>query len=256
MRKILAAKSALLILLGVLVIQTSNQIVRAGVPVIDVAGLVQKTIIAIEEITQTLQQVEEYRVQLTQYENQLRNTMNPDTWIWDEAQSTINELRNAVDTIRGYKNTFGSLDSYLGKFKDLNYYKTNPCFTGQGCSDIQRTQLLQTRSLGSESMKKANDALFKGLDLQQEALQFDARQLERLQGAAQTADGQVQAIQYANQLAGNQANQLLQIRSLLLTQQNASTSMLQAEVDRTAQESASNQKLRKSFYSPSPIREW
>ncbi len=70
----------------------------------------------------------------------------------------------------------------------------------------------QNRNLASESQKKANDALFKGLEQQQRNLTADARQLERLQSAAQGATGQMQAIGFANQLAANQANQLLQIR--------------------------------------------
>jgi P-type conjugative transfer protein TrbJ len=79
----------------------------------------------------------------------------------------------------------------------------------------------QNRRLASESQKKANDALFKGLDQQQDALTADARTLQRLQGKAQGATGQMQAIGYANQLASQQANQLLQIRGLLIAQQNA-----------------------------------
>jgi hypothetical protein len=79
----------------------------------------------------------------------------------------------------------------------------------------------ENRRLASESQKKANDALFKGLDSTTGSLKADARTLERLQSAAQGASGQMQAIGYANQLASQQANQLLQIRGLLIAQQNA-----------------------------------
>lgn len=41
--------------------------------------------------------------------------------------------------------------------------------------------------LASESQKKANDALFKGLDKQQTNLTADAATLQRLQSAAQGA---------------------------------------------------------------------
>jgi P-type conjugative transfer protein TrbJ len=63
-------------------------------------------------------------------------------------------------------------------------------------------------------------------------LKADARQLERLQSAAQGANGQMQAIGYANQLASQQANQLLQIRGLLIAQQNAMATKMQADADR------------------------
>ena len=65
----------------------------------------------------------------------------------------------------------------------------------------------------------------------------------RLLRNPQSADGQLAAIGYANQLASNQSNQLLQIRSLLIAQQNAVASQMQAEADREAQYQASRERL-------------
>jgi len=107
-----------------------------------------------------------------------------------------------------------------------------------------------------ETPKKANDALFKGLDKQQDSMESDARQLQRLQSAAQGASGQMQAIGFANQLASNQANQLLQIRGLLIAQQNAVATRNQVLADREAQEAASGEQLRKGDYRASPARSW
>lgn len=90
-----------------------------------------------------------------------------------------------------------------------------------------------------------------GLDQQQDNLASDARQLERLQSAAQGADGQLAAIGYANQLASNQANQLLQIRSLLIAQQNAEAARLAAELDANARGEARERQMRTWNYQPS-----
>ena len=68
-----------------------------------------------------------------------------------------------------------------------------------------------------------------------------ARQLERLQSATSTADGQVKAIQYANQLASHQSNQLLQIRGLMLAQQNALVVRSQSDADQAAKELAAHE---------------
>jgi P-type conjugative transfer protein TrbJ len=114
----------------------------------------------------------------------------------------------------------------------------------------------ENRRLASESQKKANDALFRGLDRQQEALKADARTLEQLQSSAQGANGQMQALGYANQLASQQANQLLQIRALLIAQQNAVTTRMQAELDREAQQTAATEQLRLDGYAASPARSW
>lgn len=237
MRKInVAARVALILALAGGVSMPAH----ASIPVIDGGNLSQNIVSAIEEVAQTIKQIEQYKTQLDQYENMLRNTAAPAMNIWDDAQSTINGLMNSTNTLNYYKQQLGSLDSYLGKFQDVNYYKSSPCFTSAGCSASQLAAIKQSQQLGSESQKKANDALFKGLELQQRNIAADARQLERLQSSAKGADGQMAALGYANQLASNQTHQLLQIRSLLMAQQNAVTTKMQADSDREAQHSAAH----------------
>lgn len=227
-----------------------------GIPVIDGANLSQNLVTAIEEVAQTLKQIEEYSTQLQQYENQLQNTLAPAAYIWDQAQSTINGLMSATDTLNYYKAKLGSIDTYLGKFQDVNYYKSSPCFTTAGCSPAEWAAIKQVQQLASESQKKANDALVKGLDQQQTNLRNDASTLQRLQSAAQGANGQMQALGYANQLASQQANQLLQLRGLLIAQQNAAAAHQRAEADREAQQLAASAQLRSGTYRASAERVW
>ncbi|TXH91669.1 P-type conjugative transfer protein TrbJ [Thauera aminoaromatica] len=227
-----------------------------GIPVIDGANLSQTVMTAIESVAQTLKQIEQYQTQLQQYENQLQNTVAPAAYIWDRAQSTINGLMNAVDTLNHYKAQLGGIDAYLGKFQDVAYYRGSPCFSSAGCSDAERAAMMENRRLASESQKRANDALFRGLERQQDALKADARTLEQLQSRAEGANGQMQALGYANQLASQQANQLLQIRGLLIAQQNAMATRMQAEADREAHQTAAAEQLRQSRYAASPARSW
>jgi P-type conjugative transfer protein TrbJ len=249
--KCLAAKAAL-----VVAMTAGPLTAHAGIPVIDGANLSQTIMTAIESVAQTLKQIEQYSTQLQQYENQLRNTMAPAAYIWDRAQSTINGLMGAVDTLNYYKTQLGSVDAYLGKFQDVTYYRGSPCFSSAGCSEAKWAAMSENRGLASESQKKANDALFRGLDRQQEALKVDARTLEQLQSSAQGASGQMQALGYANQLASQQANQLLQIRGLLIAQQNAVATRMQAEADREAQQQVASEQLRRGTFQTSPARSW
>lgn len=241
--RFLAAKTALAVALAGSIVITPAQ---AGIPVIDGTNLSQNIMTAIESVAQTLKQIEQYSTQLQQYQNQLQNTMAPAAYIWDQAQSTINGLMNATNTLNYYKNQLGSLDSYIGKFQDANYYKGSPCFSGTGCSAAEWMAIKNVQQLASESQKKANDALFKGLDKQQDNLTADAAKLQRLQSSAQGATGQMQAIGYANQLASQQANQLLQIRGLLIAQQNAVATKMQADADKEAQQAAAGATSRES----------
>ncbi|WP_266035001.1 P-type conjugative transfer protein TrbJ [Brucella intermedia] len=234
---VLAAKIAFSIALTVGV---AAMPAHAGIPVLDGTNLSQTTVTAIQQVAQVQKQIEQYRTQLQQYENMLQNTVAPAAYIWDQAQTTINGLMQSIDTLNNLTNQAGSLDAYLGKFQDISYYKSSPCFTSSGCSDTERAAFEKTRDLASQSQKAANDALFKGIKDQQDNLKADARQLERLQSKAQGAQGQMEAIGYANQLASQQANQLLQIRGLLLAQQNAIGARMQAQADREAQQEAAH----------------
>jgi P-type conjugative transfer protein TrbJ len=231
----LAAKIALSLAVGQLSIPAN-----AGVPVGDGAVFGTTGADAVSNAEQVIKQIQEYETQLQQYEDQLKNTLAPAAYIWDQAQSTIDNLMSATDTLNYYKTQLGSIDSYLSKFGDVTYYRGSPCYSAEGCSDAERAVMEENRILASESQKKANDALFRGLDRQQDALKADSRRLEQLQAAAQTATGRMEAIQFANQLASQQANQLLQIRGLLIAQQNAIATRMQAEADLEARQLAAH----------------
>lgn len=250
--KILAAKS--LVFFSLLVGQPTG--VSAGIPVIDAANLTQTLITAIESIAQTINLIDQYSTQLQQYENQLQNTLAPSAYIWDRATTTMANLRSSIDTLSYYRNQLGSVDRYLSRFQAVDYYQNLPCFNGTGCSEATWDSLRDSLELGSESQKRANDALFRGIDQQQEAIEDDASTLENLQNRAQTAVGQMQAIQYANQLASQQANQLLQIRGLMIAQQNAVVTKMQADADKDSLQRAASDQLRRGPYRASTLREW
>lgn len=100
----------------------------AGIPVIDGTNVVQTTISAVNNVQAVAKQIQQYQTQLQQYENMLKNTVAPAAYIWDQANSTINKLLQAQDTLNYYKNQAGSLDSYLKRYQDVNYYRSSPCF--------------------------------------------------------------------------------------------------------------------------------
>jgi P-type conjugative transfer protein TrbJ len=138
----------------------------------------------------------------------------------------------------------------------VGYYRSSPCFN-VGCSKAEWDAMNRNAvQLGSEAQKRANDAMFRGLDRQQDAIEADARQLQRLQTGAQSANGQMQAIGFANQLASQQAHQLLQIRALLIAQQNAEATRNQAIADREARTRAADERAMQGKYIPSTRKEY
>lgn len=252
--KILAAKMSLVFVLGTGAVGTLNQPAHAGIPVIDAVGLVQHIMNALQSIQQTMQMITSYQTQLMQLENQIKNTLNPGAFLWDQANLTINGLLNQIDTISHFKTQFGSIDSYLGKFKDFDHYKNTPCLRN-GCSVVDMEAFVADvkadDEVKGEAVKAANDAMIKGLDEQQEQLQRDAERLRELQANAQTAEGQLEAIQHANQLASSQAAQLLQIRGLMMSQQSALAANSQKTESDDAKRKAIWQKVLSTEFVPS-----
>jgi type IV secretion system protein TrbJ len=175
-----------------------------GIPVVDVASIAQEIKQGLTQIQQYSQAVQSYQLQLQQYENQVRNTVAPVAQIWQQAQGTMN---NVMGVTRVFQN--GNLESTLSQFQDVNYW----------LSASPTSYALQTAN--SMTQKQTNDAMIKGIVAQQEQIQQDAANLQRLQSQAGSADGQMKAMMAANQLAALEQQQLLQIRELLVTEQQA-----------------------------------
>jgi len=226
----------------------------AGIPVIDGTNLSQNVLSATEAIAQTVKQVQQYSTQLQQYENMIQNTAAPTSFTWANASQTISGLINTLDTLSGFQSQFGSLANYVNQYQ--NQYANSACFNSIACTPGALASLNNTLKLGSQAQQKANAAEIQALDSQQTALQNDAATLQRLQANAQTASGQMQAIGYANQLASNQANQLLQLRALLIAQQTAEATHNQAIADREAQQAAADQSWRKDTLKPVTHNNW
>ncbi len=248
-----ATKFALSFALGIGGVTSSAY---AGIPVIDGSNLSQNIVSAIEEVAQTLQQVQQYSTQLQQYQNMLQNTATPSSYLWNQASSTIGNLLRTTDTLSNYKNQFGNLTHYLDQYQNIAAYANSPCFSSANCTPSQWASLANSRILGSTAQQNANNASIQGLDQQQSDLQNDANTLVQLQASAQGATGQMQAIGYANQLASAQSNQLLQIRGLLIAQQNALVTRQQALADKEAQEAAADAVIRQNVFQPSPLVLW
>ena len=176
-----------------------------GIPVVDFSNLTQNVITALHQVSAYAQQVQQYQLQLQQYANQVKNTIAPVAQVWQTAQGTMNTV---LGTVNMYQNG-SQLQGYLSQFQNVNYWM----------SAAPNSYTYQTA--GSVAQKQANDAMVKGIVQQEAQIRTDAANLERLQSQASTADGQMKALTAANELAALQQEQLLQIRALLVQEQQA-----------------------------------
>ena len=67
----------------------SSNIRAGGMAVIDMANIKQTSITAYENVEMRLKQIDQYRTQLQQYENMLRNTVAPAAYVWAKAEYTL-----------------------------------------------------------------------------------------------------------------------------------------------------------------------
>jgi len=195
--------------------------------VIDYSNLTQNITTALHQVSAYAQQVQQYQLQLQQYANQVRNTAAPVAQVWQQAQQAMNGVMGTA----GMFQNGSALQSYLNQFQNVNYWLSAP----PGNYTYQ--------TAGSVAQKQANDALVKGIVAQQAQIQKDAATLEQLQSQASTADGQMKALMAANQLAALQQEQLLQIRALLVQEQQALAARNQTLANDEAMREAATQKF-------------
>jgi len=230
---------------------TVTPISKAGIPVVDSVNLGQNLLIAIETVDQTLRQIQQYQTQISQWHHQIRNTLAPSVYIWVRAREVMDNLIYTVDSISHYENWIGSLDSYLAKFQSVDYYRSSPCFQPGGCTETEKASLEANQRLTNDSQKKANDAFFRAIRQQQNELRENARTLERLQNEAEREggnDSQMKALGYANQFAAKQNAQLLQIRGMMIAQQNVLAVQAAQKQDQMAQDQAIERAMTQGTY--------
>ena len=212
---------------------------NAQIVTIDPTNIVQSTISAEQAVTQTAQQLQQYQTQLQQLENQIKNTANPSSFQWNNANAIITQLLAGMRTLNYYQTQAGSIAAYLNKYSNASQYQSSTCLA-TGCTTAQVQQLSANAYSGSDAQKSANDDMLRNIAAQQQQLQSDASDLQVLQQNAQSSTGQMQAIQAANQLASNQSMQLMEIRSLMMTQQTAEQARAQSVTDTEAQQIAAH----------------
>lgn len=174
-----------------------------------------------KQMEQYSKQLEQYALQLQQYQDQVKNTLAPSAYIWDQAQQTMGKLSWGIQVVRNYENSSGGLQAYLQQFEDPDYYASSPCFKPGGCTEAQLKALQKEAQSGTYSELLSNYTMVQGIYQAQDQITKDAATLTTLQKNAQSAKGRMQAVQAGNELASEQAEQLLEIRTLLVQQQNA-----------------------------------
>jgi len=217
--------STLLALLALLPVTSSGTM-----PVIDYSNLIQNTTTALKQVAAYAQQVQQYETQILQYKNQLLNTLGiaPALQVWQQSQAVMNQIMALTSMFQNGS----SLQNVLNQFQSPNYWLNTPVTS------------YPNQPPGGLTQYQATQAMFQGLAKQTQQIQADAATLQRLQSTASGAQGQMQALSAANQLAALEQAQLLQIRALLMQEQQA----LAAKNASSANSDAMHQGATQTYY--------
>ena len=182
-------------------------------------------------------QLQQYQTQLEQYANMVTNTVALPQEVWGTAQSDIMQvqaLSNAASLLSG------NSGSMISRLQSASAYANEAA--GLGNISGQFTMWQQTIGNNLSTMGRT-------LGLQQSQEQSQAAVLSALQQHAQSAQGQMQAIQAGNELAGANAAQLAQIQATLMTTAQMQASNAAVSADRQASEDAAML----HFATPQPV---
>jgi P-type conjugative transfer protein TrbJ len=229
--------------------------------VFDAGNFAQNLVSAIEAVDQSLTQIQQYQTQLRQYEEMVRNGAAPAVYTWDRIVSIQNKLHTMAASLRDYRHWLRDLDDYLKRFGDLDYYRSAQCYgSNLKCPEAVWEQILREsadmHALGSESRKKTLDQLMHSLEASEGELKDESANLQKLQRQAQSADGQMKALQAGNQLASAEAQQLMQMRAIMVAQYRAIAVQAEFEQAEEAQQTAAGERFRDPMAQDSPTQHW
>lgn len=190
-------------------------------------------------------QLQQYQTQLEQYANMVTNTVALPQEVWGTVQSDIMQvqaLSNAASLLSG------NSGSMISRLQSASAYADQAASLGNIAGQFTTWQ----QTIGNNL-----SALGRTLGLQQSQQQNEADVLQALQQHSQSAQGQMQAIQAGNELAGANAEQLMQIQATLSATAQMRASDAAVGADRRAAEDAAMQHFAQpSAMTTTGYRQW
>jgi type IV secretion system protein TrbJ len=171
-------------------------------------------------------QLQQYQTQLQQYANMITNTVALPQEVWGTVQSDImrvQSLSNAASLLSG------NAGSIVTRLQSASGYANQAASLGNIAGQLTTWQQTIGNNLNS---------LGQTLGLQQSQQQSEAAILQALQQHSLSAQGQMQAIQAGNELAGANAAELAQIQATLVSTAQTQATGMAVQADRRASEDA------------------
>lgn len=228
--------------IGILLFFASINAIASGIPTVDIVGNLQRVLQYVEDVAQTAGQaelianeVQSLYNQTRQIENQLKQLKNLNSYNWQDYLNIINQLDTIAKKADALAFSKANLDGEYVKYRDQAYYDANAEY-------YKKQKEAQSRWAANASGTTKSSAAV--LSAQYADLKADSTRLNTLQAASSSVEGEVQAIQAGNQLAAFTSKQLMQVRNLMMNQQQMMIQERAQRAEREALQAAASRKAR------------
>lgn len=181
---------------------------------------------------QLARQVQLVQQSIKQNENLLLNTTGLDRFRFGNTLNDLRQVTSLLGQAKSLSYTSAGLDGQFSrKYKDYNAYVSEK---------LNAQALEQKYQQWSEDSNSSVLSTLKAANLQNSQMEGDEEQLfKQLEDLSTTAEGRMQALQVANQIAVAAARQTQKLRQLMLVQLQLQANFIQTQMDRqSAQEAA------------------
>ena len=175
-----------------------------------------------EAVTQTIEQIEMVANQVKQYQNMVQNTIKLPAQLINKVTGTFKQLASLTKSLQTQAGDIAAMGSIFTEIYGNSDFLRGIAKAGTGTTKTVNAQYQAKLEEWSSESQRASKAAF----------QVTGEQLDDLMGSAEdfdshinqllsTPEGQMQALESANQLAALQLKEARELRTLLLTTNQA-----------------------------------
>lgn len=181
----------------------------SGIPVVDAANLTQNLQDYIENLSQGVQQLTDYALQVKQYENELlrydemvKNRIAPAAYLYDRINNLQREYNSIYNGAEAIKRKYGDVDAYLSRYGDPTFYMGGACYQGGQCNleqlDEYHTRYTQAAIQKLEDLRDSLETQYASLE---RSKQITEDSIDSLRSQLKASDGALKAQQTLGDIA-------------------------------------------------------
>jgi P-type conjugative transfer protein TrbJ len=186
------------------------------------------------QVQQLASQARSLQTQISQFQNMVMNSKTLSSQTWNNAMQDFQQLNSIMSQSKALgfsaKNIAGQFASQYGTF--ASYKNQNMSYSGW------LNKLAQWSQQNSDNAKYT----LQGLGVQASQMQNEQAAIRQIQAMANSSQGQMQALQVANQMAGQNVDQIMKLRELIMMEVQMQGNYLAQQQDKEAAQQAARQK--------------